>query len=143
MVTRRSARRPRFAAGCVVVRREADGLRYLLLRVYDYWDFPKGGVDPGEEPLAAARREVEEETTLRELRFPWGEVYRDTPAYSGGKVARYYLAEAPSGEVSLPVSPELGRPEHHEWRWVSLDEAEELLPPRLAIVLDWVRQTLA
>jgi 8-oxo-dGTP pyrophosphatase MutT (NUDIX family) len=40
------------------------------------------------------------------------------------------------------VSPELGRPEHHEWRWVSYDEAEELLPPRLGIVLDWARTTI-
>ena len=45
-------------------------------------------------------------------------------------------------EIKLPVSPELGRPEHHEWRWVSYDEAEDLLPPRLGIVLDWVRSTI-
>ena len=38
------------------------------------------------------------------------------------------------------MSPELGRPEHHEYRWVSFDEAEDLLPPRLAIVLDWARK---
>jgi bis(5'-nucleosidyl)-tetraphosphatase len=44
--------------------------------------------------------------------------------------------------VRLPISQVLGRPEHHEWRWVSFDEAEDLLPPRLAIVLDWVRNVL-
>jgi bis(5'-nucleosidyl)-tetraphosphatase len=41
------------------------------------------------------------------------------------------------------VSPELGRPEHHEYRWVSFDEAEDLLPPRLAIVLDWAKKTIS
>ena len=43
----------------------------------------------------------------------------------------------------LPVSPELGRPEHHEYRWASLDEAEELLPPRLAVVLEWAQRTIS
>jgi 8-oxo-dGTP pyrophosphatase MutT (NUDIX family) len=41
------------------------------------------------------------------------------------------------------VSPELGRPEHHEYRWVSRDEAEELLPPRLAAVLEWAQRTIS
>ncbi len=120
-----------------MVRRDGVEPRYLLLRVYDYWDFPKGEIGAGEEPLAAAVREVEEETTLAGLRFPWGEVYRETPPYSGGKVARYYLAESPGGEVRLPVSPELGRPEHHEFRWLSYAEARERLGARVQAILDW------
>jgi bis(5'-nucleosidyl)-tetraphosphatase len=135
--------RPRRAAGAVVVRRGADGPRCLLLRVYKYWDFPKGGVAAGEEPLDAALREVEEETTLTDLRFPWGEVHRETPPYSGGKVARYYLAESPGGAVRLPVSPELGRPEHHEFRWATFDEARALLGERLQPILDWAQATVA
>ncbi len=128
---------PRRAAGAVVVRRGEDGPRYLLLRVYDYWDFPKGEMAPGEEPLAAARREVAEETTLADLRFPWGETYRETPPYRGGKVARYYLAESPAGAVRLPVSPELGHPEHHEHRWLPYEDARRLLGERLRPILDW------
>jgi bis(5'-nucleosidyl)-tetraphosphatase len=135
-----SARR-RFAAGCVVVRRPGDGgePRFLLLRVYRYWDFPKGEVGGDEQPLAAARREVAEETGLEELRLPWGEDHRETPPYAGGKVARYYLAESPAGEVYLPVSPVLGRPEHHEFRWASYEEARGLLGERLRPVLDWAQ----
>ena len=45
--------------------------------------------------------------------------------------------------MKLPVSPELGRPEHQEFRWVSFDDAEDLLPPRLAGVLDWARAKIA
>lgn len=127
----------RLAAGCVVVRRGPGGARYLLLRVYAYWDFPKGEVAAGEDPFAAARREVREETALEDLRFPWGEVCRETPPYGGGKVARYYLAESPAGEVELPVSPELGRPEHHEARWATRGEAERLVGGRVAAVLAW------
>ena len=109
-----------------------------MLRAYRNWDFPKGEVEPGEDPLAAARREVEEETSLASLEFPWGEAFCETEPYSGGKIARYYLAEAARGDVLLPYDAKLGRPEHHEYRWVSLDEARTLAPPRLQPVIAWV-----
>lgn len=129
------------SAGVVVVR-GTKAPRYLLLRAYRNWDFPKGEVEPGESALAAACREVAEETSLKGLRFAWGEGYCETPPYAGGKVARYYLAEAPSGEVVLAVNPELGRPEHHEARWVDYDAAQRLLPSRLQPILDWARGRL-
>ena len=131
------------AAGAVVFRRTDRGLRLLVLRAYRNWDFPKGLVEPGESELDAARREVAEETGLSDLDFPFGDAHCETLPYALGKVARYYLAETDQAAVELPVSPELGRPEHHEWRWVSFDEAEEVLPPRLARVLDWARATVA
>jgi len=135
--------KPPRAAGAVVFRRTERGVRLLVLRAYQNWDFPKGLVEPGEEPLDAAKREVTEETGLTELEFPFGDAHRETLPYAGGKVARYYLAETEAEAIELPVSPELGRPEHHEWRWVAYDEAEELLPPRLSRVLDWARDTIS
>jgi 8-oxo-dGTP pyrophosphatase MutT (NUDIX family) len=130
------------AAGAVVFRRTDSGVRLLVLRAYKNWDFPKGMVDAGEDQLDAAKRELAEETGLSEVEFPFGEEHRETLPYSGNKVARYYLAETSEHDIELPVSPELGRPEHHEYRWVSFDEAEEMLPPRLAVVLEWARKTL-
>jgi 8-oxo-dGTP pyrophosphatase MutT (NUDIX family) len=131
------------ACGAVVFRRSERGIRLLLLRAYKNWDFPKGLVEPGENELDAASREVREETGLAELDYPFGDEYKETLRYAGNKVARYYLAETDAEKIELPVSPELGRPEHHEYRWVSFDEAEDLLPPRLAIVLDWAKKTLS
>ena len=131
------------SAGVIPLRRTAQGWRMLVLRAYKNWDFPKGRVEAGEEPIVAAKREATEETGLTDLRFSFGDAYRETLPYAGGKIARYYLAESPEESVQLPISHELGRPEHHEWRWVSFDEAEDLLPPRLALVLDWARETLA
>ena len=132
----------KLSAGTVVFRRTDRGVRLLVLRAYRNWDFPKGRVEPGETELDAAKRECTEETGLADLDFPFGDAHKDTIPYAGGKVARYFLAETAEAAVKLPISPELGRPEHHEWRWVSFEEAEELLPPRLAVVLDWVRQTV-
>ena len=131
---------PPMSAGVVVVRRFPDGWRCLALRAYRLWDFPKGLVEDDEAPRAAAIREVWEETSLEDLRFRWGDEYRETLPYAGQKVSRYYLAESPEGVVRLRVSEELGRPEHDEFRWLSFENAEDVLPPRLAIVLDWARE---
>ena len=114
----------------------------LVLRAYRNWDFPKGTVKPDEGPLDAAIRETAEEAAISDLMFRWGEGYCETVPYGYGKVARYYLAETTQQFVTLPLSPELGRPEHDEWRWVSIDEAGHLLPPRLQPVLAWARALL-
>lgn len=130
------------AAGLVPVRFAAGEPRFLLLRCYNYWDFPKGELEAGEAPLAAALREAGEETGLDDFRLRWGEAFIETERYGRGKIARYYVAEAPAGTVDLPVSPELGAPEHHEFRWVSAAEAGALLNPRLRRVLAWALERL-
>ena len=127
----------RLSAGVVVVKALPSDYRYLILRAYNKWDIPKGLVEKGEEPLAAARREAREETGLTDLEFRWGYPYYETEPYSRGKVARYYLALTCSARVHLPVSPELGRPEHHEFRWVSYPEGRALMVERVQAVLDW------
>lgn len=131
------------SAGLVVIRQFDDHWRCLVLRAYRNWDFPKGLPEPGEELLQAALRETTEETGLSELELPWGEDYRETEPYSRGKVARLYLALSRRGNVSLPVSDELGRPEHHEFRWVSFDRAQELLPRRFWPILRWAQDVVA
>lgn len=128
------------SAGMVVTHQLTHECRYLLLRAYNYWDFPKGIVEPTEDPFEAARREVEEETSLRNLDFPWGQVFRETEPYGAGKVARYYLAATQEVAVTLAVSMELGRPEHDKYRWLHYGEARALLSARLIAILDWARE---
>jgi len=113
-----------------------------MLRAYRNWDFPKGMVEPGEDPLAAARREVREETLIEDLEFRWGEVYQETGPYGNRKIARYYLATTRTESVALPVNPLLGRPEHNEWRWLRRETALALASPRLQPVVHWAANTI-
>lgn len=132
----------RLSAGVVVVRETREGWRFLLLRAFNHWDFPKGMVEPGEEPLAAAIREVKEETGIDDLEFAWGEVYTETGPYSRGKVARYYLARTRTADVVLTVIEELGRAEHNEYRWVDYETALSLVSPRVQPILQWAKTQL-
>jgi 8-oxo-dGTP pyrophosphatase MutT (NUDIX family) len=123
----RKARRSQareFSAGGVVVRdgrvvvivptrRAADGSRVLAL--------PKGHVDPGEQPLQAAAREVREETglivgeplcELGESRY-W---YRRDGRTIGKSVA-FFLFEHLGGDTADHDD------EVEEVRWVALEEA--------------------
>ncbi|EXI81778.1 MAG: RNA pyrophosphohydrolase [Candidatus Accumulibacter appositus] len=128
----------RHSYGVVPTATDAQGKRiYLLLRAYANWDFPKGAADGDETPLEAAIRELREETGIARCELCWGEVSQDTAIYSGDKVATYFLARVARQELSLPISEELGRPEHDEYRWVSAEEAATLLGPRLRPILAW------
>ncbi|HXI49157.1 MAG TPA: NUDIX domain-containing protein [Steroidobacteraceae bacterium] len=132
----------RLSAGVVVVNAAGPDLLYLLLRAYRNWDFPKGLVEPGEQPLDAALREVREETTLENLAFDWGTDFMDTGPYNKGKISRYYIARSSDTRVHLPINPELGFPEHQEARWVKFDTALAMVSPRLKPVLQWASATI-
>jgi len=127
----------RMSSGVVVVSVLERKLKFLLLRAYRNWDFPKGLVEPGESPIDAAVREVREETTLDDISFDWGMVFMDTGPYNKGKIARYYIARSKETHIELPVNPDLGAPEHHEARWVDYDRALTMVSPRLQPVVRW------
>ena len=130
----------RLSAGVVVLRETPEGSRYLLLRAYKHWDFPKGMVEADETPFAAAQREVAEETGIDSLEFAWGEVYRETAPYARGKVARYYIARTEREDVALTPNPLTGIHEHMEYRWVDIKEALSLVTPRVRHIIDWAAQ---
>ena len=131
------------SAGIVVVRQQNNEWRFLVLRAYRNWDFPKGLIEPGEKPFAAAVRETGEETGLTDLDFRWGTESIDTEMYGDHKVASFYLAQTGQERIVLPVNLELGHPEHDEFRWVGMDEAQRLLPARLQPILRWAHKTLS
>ncbi len=132
----------KLSCGAVLVRQTDSGWLTLMLRAYKNWDFPKGLREEGEETLETACREIGEETGIGDLSFDWGERFTDTGPYNRGKVARYYIARTETEGVVMGISPDLGRPEHHEYRWLDFDEAYDISAPRVRQVVQWARQII-
>ena len=130
----------KLSCGVVVVRQAGKDWSTLLLRAYHHWDFPKGIRERGEDPMQAAIREVREETGIDDISFDWGDRYFETGPYSRGKIARYFIGTTRQDDVVMGPSPETGEPEHHEWSWVSFDEAYDLGSPRVRQIVQWARQ---
>jgi len=107
------------AAGFVVFRRRKSGIEYLFLRATNHgeWGPPKGHVDPGEDDLAAAWRETEEECGLGRddlVRNPWFERSLHYKVKRGPKCVTYWAAECTGGKVRLSD-------EHDGANWMGLD----------------------
>lgn len=126
------------SAGVIVVRFENDKPYFLLLRAFDFWDFPKGKLEENENKLQAALREVKEESGIDDLNFNWGRAYYETESFGrNNKVVYYFLAQTELEKVSLENNPITGLTEHEEYRWVSFDEAKELTVSRVFRAIVW------
>jgi hypothetical protein len=55
------------------------------------------------------------------------------------KTATYFVADRTSDkDPFLPVSPELGKPENDEWRWIPVSQLSTIMPRRLSPVVDFL-----
>ncbi len=104
----------------VILFRDGAQREYLVLDYGSHWDFPKGHVEPGEDLETTARRELQEETGIRDARFIPG--FKQSMRYfyrkSGEgmlKVVVYFLAETTTGEVTLSC-------EHHGYAWLLYEQ---------------------
>jgi lipoyl(octanoyl) transferase len=117
-----------------------DDGRILMLRRGEarggFWQPVTGRVEPGESPLAAARRELREETGAEAEVAPLG--YRHgfaidpaalAGAPSGGGAGALRLAEEEAFAARLPAgfAPRLSE-EHVEWAWRTAAEAAGVAP---------------
>jgi predicted NUDIX family NTP pyrophosphohydrolase len=141
------------SAGILLYRLDADAVRLLLVhpggpfwRGKDdgAWMIPKGEIQPGEEPLAAALREFEEELGSPAAREPEPLC---TVRQKGGKWVEAFALEADfdcdglrSNEFTLEYPPKSGElrafPEVDEARWFTLVEARSKILPSQAPILD-------
>lgn len=132
------------SAGVVVMDQATQSV--LCMRVYQLWDFPKGLIDSGESHIQGALRELEEETTLAEEDITLVGLHAPTITHGKGsktKQATYFMAFRKSEkEPFLPVSAELGKPEHDEYRWVKVHNLNDLMPRRLLPVVEYVQKEL-
>ena len=147
---------PQVSAGLLLYRRPVSGAEpevfcghmggpFWVRKPTHSWSIPKGLIEPGEEPLAAARREFGEEVGLPAPTVPYvplGE-YR----YSSGKRLLVFTAEADvptdtvgGSTVELEWPPRSGRrqafPEIDKVAWCSIAEARELLVAAQGPMLD-------
>lgn len=98
------------------------------------WQMPQGGIDPGEDPLPAARRELYEETGIRSVelieRAPRAVRY-DLPAHMmgiglkgryRGQEQHWFAFRFTGGESEIRVDPppDGHDPEFDAWRWVEM-----------------------
>lgn len=58
------------SAGAIIFRKENNETYYLLLKYRSgHWEFPRGHIEAGESEEQAARREVREETSIKDLKI--------------------------------------------------------------------------
>src|SRR5437763_3245327 len=77
--------------------------RVLLARQYRYaagrplWEFPAGRIDPGEKPLAGAKRELEEETGYSAGRWKLALTFWVSPGFLDETMALYLATDLKRG----------------------------------------------
>jgi predicted NUDIX family NTP pyrophosphohydrolase len=141
------------SAGLLFFRDAAGGLEVLLVhpggpfwekKDAGAWSIPKGGIEEGEDPLAAARREFEEETGTR----PAGEAIALSPRRQpGGKLVYAWAmrgdldpAAVTSTTYSMEWPPRSGRrqefPEVDRAAWFTLEDARAKILKGQAPFLD-------
>lgn len=105
------------------------------------WQMPQGGIDHGEEPEAAARRELYEETSARSVTLLGaieGWLHYDLPTDIASWRGRYrgqaqrwfaYRFDGPDDELDVVHPPDGHHAEFSRWRWADLATTPQLVVP--------------
>lgn len=120
----------------VVPNGELEGVTQL-------WQMPQGGIDEGEDPQAAALRELYEETGMRSVRLlaqapDW--IHYDLPDHLLGKALKgkyrgqtqrwfAYRFEGEASEIAINPPPGGHQAEFDRWEWKAMQELPQLIVP--------------
>lgn len=105
------------------------------------WQMPQGGIDPGEDPLDAAYRELWEETGVARadvelVAAAHEELQYDLPDELIGKVwkgkwrgqrQRWFLFRLTAGDAAIDIAT--AEPEFRAWRWIDPAELPQVIVP--------------
>lgn len=146
------------AAGMVFVgRRRSDKMGVSHAGGYA-WQMPQGGIDPGEDPLKAALRELYEETSIRSVELlaeapdwyrydlPLDIMGRGLKGRYRGQAQKWFAFRFTGDESEINVHAPGGgvhRPEFGDWRWEPLQNLPDMIVPFKRPVYDQVVQAFA
>jgi len=120
------------SAGAVIFRKEGNKIYYLLLHYpsnakapREYWDFPKGHIEKGEKIEETVKREVKEETGLKDIKLiegfkEWIKYFFKFKGKNIFKIVTFFLAETKTKTVKVSF-------EHIGFKWLPYEEAIEKL----------------
>ncbi len=121
------------SAGIIIFRNTSEGRKYLVIRSsyhgkdgkHNFWDFPKGLLEKGEEGIGAAKREAVEEAGIKD--FELVPEFKETVRYftrrspepkAVMKFVAMFLAETKVDQVKLSW-------EHDAYEWLAYEAAHE------------------
>ena len=113
------------SAGAIVFITEKEPIYLLLHYEAKHWDFPKGNIEKGETDQETVKREIEEETGIKDIEIikDFKEKIQYYFKFEGeliNKTVIFYLAKTKTKEVKLSF-------EHIGSTWLPYDKAIEQL----------------
>jgi putative (di)nucleoside polyphosphate hydrolase len=106
-----------------------------------WWQMPQGGIDDGEDPAAAALRELFEETGMRQAEiiaesahwYPYdlpkellGRVWKGKYR---GQSQKWFLLRFTGDDSEINIEPADHDAEFSRWRWAPFDEVMDFIVP--------------
>lgn len=108
---------------------EKNGHRYFLIlhRVLNWsgWEFVKGGIDKGESPEIAVLREVDEETSLENIKVI--STLPEKVSWTADNTKYVYVPFILRGHMDELINLDQEVIEHDEYKWVRENEVESFL----------------